>query len=96
MKSREEVLKILAEAKPELQKEFKVRRIGLFGSYARMEQGPDSDVDVLVEVDPSLGLKFVTLADRIEEHLGLPTGVVSSRALNPRHRKLIKKELIYV
>jgi hypothetical protein len=96
VKSREEVLKILAEAKPELQKEFKVRRIGLFGSYARMEQRPDSDVDVLVEVDPSVGLKFVTLAEKIEEHLGLRTEVVSSRALNPRHRKLIKKDLIYV
>ncbi len=96
MKSREEVLKILADAKPELQKEFKVRRIGLFGSYARMEQRKDSDVDVLVEVDPSIGLDFVTLADRIEKHLGLRTEVVSSRAINTRHRKLIKKDLIYV
>ncbi|MGD0485721.1 MAG: nucleotidyltransferase family protein [Syntrophorhabdales bacterium] len=96
MKSREEVLEILAAVKPELQKEFKVRRIGLFGSYARMEQRPDSDVDVLVEVDPSIGLEFVTLAERIEKRVGLRTEVVSSRAIKPRHRKLIKREVIYV
>ena len=89
-------MKILAAAKPELQREFKLRKMGLFGSYARMEQRKDSDVDVLVDVDPSIGLEFVTLADRIEKHLGVRTEVVSSRAINSRHRKLIKKDLIYV
>ncbi len=59
IKSREEVLEILAAVKPELQKEFKLRRIGLFGSYARMERRSESDADVLVEVDPSIGLQFV-------------------------------------
>jgi len=96
MKSREEVLEILATVKPELRREFKVRRIGLFGSYARSQQSPDSDVDVLVEVDPSIGLRFVTLAERIEKHVGLRTEVVSSRAIKPRHRKLIESEVIYV
>jgi hypothetical protein len=96
MKSREEVLGILAAVKPELQKEFKVRRIGLFGSYARMEQRSDSDVDILVDVDPSIGLEFVTLAERLEKYMGLRTEVVSSRAIKPRHRKLIKSEVIYV
>jgi uncharacterized protein len=96
MKSREEILKVLAAVKPELQREFKVRKIGLFGSYARMEQRPDSDVDILVQVDPSIGLEFVTLAERIEKHLGLRTEVVSTRAIKPRHRNLIKKDIIYV
>ncbi|MBI4026728.1 MAG: nucleotidyltransferase domain-containing protein [Verrucomicrobia bacterium] len=48
MKTREDVLIQLATAKRELQEEFKVRSLALFGSYARNEQSPTSDVDVLV------------------------------------------------
>ena len=96
MKSREEVLELLAHAKPELRERFKEKRIALFGSYARREQRLDSDVDILVEVDPTIGLGFVTLAERIEEQLGIPTEVVSRRAIKPRHWKYIKGEIIYV
>lgn len=96
MKTREEVLSLLAECKHELQTRFKVRSLALFGSYARAEQRADSDVDVLVDVDPSVGLEFVTLAERIEKLLGLPVEVVSSRAVKPRVLELIEPELIYV
>ncbi|MBU2548696.1 MAG: nucleotidyltransferase domain-containing protein, partial [Proteobacteria bacterium] len=46
---------------------YKVKRLALFGSWARGDNQPDSDVDVLVEVDPSIGLDFVVLAERLEE-----------------------------
>ena len=55
-----------------------------------------SDVDILVDVDPSIGLDFVTLADRIEQLLGLPVDLVSSRAVKPAYRREIEPELIYV
>jgi len=45
--------------------------MALFGSYARGDQQAGSDVDILVEVDPSIGLDFVTLAERIEKLLGV-------------------------
>jgi len=53
-------------------------------------------VDILVEVDPSIGLDFVTLAERIEKLLGVSVDLVSSRAVNPRAMKFIEPELVYV
>lgn len=96
MITKEEILNTLARDKPELQKRFKVRRMALFGSYARDEQRADSDVDILVEVDPSIGLEFVTLAERIEQLLGIGVDLVSSRAVSSRAMEFIAPELIYV
>lgn len=94
MKSTEEILERLRQARPLLARDFGVKRIAVFGSYARGEQRADSDVDVLVEVDPSIGLRFVDLADRIESLLGVRTDVVSRRAISPRHWAVIEKELV--
>lgn len=96
MKTRDEVIIILTTVKPELEKRFKIKRMALFGSYARGEQRETSDVDILVEVDPSIGLKFVTLADEIEKTLGLPVELVSHRAVSHRNMAFIEKDLIYV
>ena len=96
MITKEEIIKTLAQDKPELQKRFKVSRLALFGSYARGEQRTDSDVDILVEVDPSIGLDFVTLAERIEKLLGTSVDLVSSRAISSKAMKFIGPELIYV
>jgi predicted nucleotidyltransferase len=96
MITKEEILKTLINDKSELQREFKVSRIALFGSYARGDQRADSDVDILVEVDPSIGLDFVTLAERIEQLLGVHVDLVSSRAVTPKAMKYIEPELIYV
>lgn len=96
MKTREEILNLLAKDKHELEARFKVQRLALFGSYARGEQQAGSDVDILVEIDPSIGLDFVLLAQRIEELLGLPVELVSRRAIKPRNWEFIERELIYV
>ena len=53
-------------------------------------------MDILVEVDPSIGLEFVSLAERLEQLIGLPIEIVSHRAINPRKMKLIEPEIIYV
>jgi predicted nucleotidyltransferase len=96
MITKEEILKVLAKDKPELQKRFKVSKIALFGSYSRGDQQPNSDVDILVEVDPSIGLEFVTLAERVEKLIGVSVDLVSSRAVKPSTMKYIEPELIYV
>jgi len=96
MKTKEEVLKILQQEKPDLVRRYGVKRLALFGSYARDDQGEDSDVDILVEVDPSIGLGFVELAERIEGALGVRAEVVSRRAIKPRYWEVIKEDLIDV
>jgi hypothetical protein len=95
-KAREQILELLAKERHDLEARFKVKKLALFGSYARGEQRPDSDVDILVEVDPSIGLDFVLLAQRIEELLGRHVELVSRRAIKPRNWKIIQRELVYV
>jgi predicted nucleotidyltransferase len=96
MKTKEEVLRILEREKPELMRRYGLKRLALFGSYAREDQREDSDVDIMVEIDPSVGLGFVDLADRIEHALGIRTEVVSRRAIEPRYWDIIKEELVDV
>ncbi|MBN1362714.1 MAG: nucleotidyltransferase family protein [Sedimentisphaerales bacterium] len=96
MMTKQHILKTLAENKDSLRAAFKVRRLGLFGSYARGDQRQDSDVDILVEVDPSIGLDFVALCETFERLLGTRVDVVSSRAIRPSGWKEIEGELIYV
>jgi predicted nucleotidyltransferase len=95
-KTREEILSLLSKNKYKLEKRFKVRRMALFGSYARGDQQSDSDVDILVDIDPSVGLEFVTLAEQIEQLLGLRVELVSRRAIKPNKLKHIEQDLIYV
>jgi hypothetical protein len=96
VKTRQEILEILRRARPELVRDFGVKRLALFGSYARGDAADGSDVDVLVEVDPSLGLRFVDLAERIEALLGVRADVISRRAISSRHWAEIEGELLDV
>lgn len=96
MKTREEILSILQERKPDLVKRSGLKRLGLFGSFARGENKENSDVDILVEVPPSIGLEFVDLAEEIENILGMPADVVSRRAIKPRPWNVIQEDLIDV
>ena len=89
-------MRILQKEKPELMRRYGLKRLALFGSYAREDQREDSDVDVLVEIEPQIGLGFVELADRIEDVLGVRTEVVSRRAIKPLYWEIIKGELVDV
>lgn len=93
MKTIDDIIGQLRREKPELERRFGVRRLGVFGSYARGEQRADSDVDILVEVDPAIGLRFVDLAEYLQTVLGVRSEVVSTRALGPRSLSLIRTEL---
>ncbi len=91
---REQILETLRISKRTLQAEIPLQRLALFGSYARGTPGPDSDVDILVEVEPSIGLGFVTLAERLEDSLGRRVDLVSRRAIKPSLWARIEPELI--
>ena len=68
--SRDDVLRILAIEAPYLRDRFGVVRLALYGSFARGQGGPRSDVDLLVELSRPLGLQFVALAVYLEGRLG--------------------------
>jgi uncharacterized protein len=91
--SRSSALEILRRLKPRLQARYPLSRLAIFGSTARGDAGERSDVDVLVEVEPSIGLRFVDLAAEIEEALGRPADVVSRRAIDLARWEAIQPEL---
>lgn len=93
---RQIILQNLRAGLPALQREFPLRRLALFGSAARDEAGPGSDIDILVDVEPSIGLRFVTLAEKLEKLIGRKVDLVSKRGLRPRLWKAIEPELIDV
>ncbi|MDI6884554.1 MAG: nucleotidyltransferase family protein [Hadesarchaea archaeon] len=94
------VVESLRKVMPELASRYGVKRLALFGSFVRGEQGRASDVDVVVELKRPLGLEFVDLAERLERAVGrrvdllTPAGVRSIRA--PAVRKRIKEGLVYI
>jgi predicted nucleotidyltransferase len=92
-----DVLALLRQHEQELKKQFGVAKIGIFGSFARGEERPDSDVDVLVTFqkgkktfDNLMGTKFY-LEDLFERKVDL----VTDAALKPLIRDPILKDVVY-
>lgn len=71
------------------------RRVRVFGSMARGEQGPTSDIDLLVEMEPGRTLlDLMNLEEDLEQLLGRPVDVVTEGALNPRIRERVLAEAV--
>jgi uncharacterized protein len=86
---RAEVTKLLEEYRDELE-QMGVLSLALFGSVARDEAGPDSDVDLLVEIRRPMGLfEFVGIQQRLEQILGRPVDLATRESLKPRLRDRI-------
>ena len=96
MKTLDEIKGILTQHKEELADRYKVREIGIFGSYVRGEQREKSDLDILVKFEQPIGLEFVELADFLEHILGMRVDLVSKGAIKPNRWRYIEEDLIYV
>ena len=92
-----DVKKSLAKRKPELIQKYKIKSLGIFGSYVRGEQTKKSDLDVLVEFSetPSL-LDFVGTKDELSKLLGLKVDLVMKSALRKRIGQSILREVVPV
>ena len=97
MKTLEEIKTRLEQLKPTLREDFKVKTIGVFGSYVRGEQKRGSDVDILVEFKEPVGLfEFMRLEFYLSDSLGVKVDLVSKKALKPYIGEYIKMEVVYV
>ena len=98
--TREKVLQILRNHYPYLAAKYGVRRIGLFGSYAKGKARGTSDIDLIVEFERPIGFQFVELVEYLENVLGASVDVLTPAGVEGiRHahiREAIQESIIYV
>jgi len=81
---------------PFLRDEYKVSRIGYFGSYSTGKQDDESDIDILVEFSQPCGWKFFTLEKLLEEQLGKEVDLVTLQAIKFQLKDSILKQVKYI
>jgi uncharacterized protein len=92
---REKALQKLSDNMSEIRERFGVEYLGLFGSIARDEAGPESDIDILVEFKRVPGLfGFLDLKEYLEGVLGRPVDLVTVNALKKQLREQILREVV--
>jgi predicted nucleotidyltransferase len=98
MMSRDEIIDILRGSREELRRDFGVESMALFGSAARGDAGPSSDIDILVDLRRPISLfRLVALQLRLQEVLHAPkVDVVMRDAIFPGLRERILAEALRV
>jgi len=92
-----QIKKTLESQKKYLKKKYKIREIGIFGSYIRGEQKKRSDVDILVEFEEEPGLlTFIEIENYLGDILNAKVDLVMKDALKPVIGRSILKEVITV
>ncbi len=92
-----DVKKTLATNKKNLAVKYKVKSIGVFGSFVHGKQKKKSDIDILVEFKETVDFfEFLDLEEHLEKLLGIKVDLVTKRALKPYIRDNILKETVYV
>lgn len=95
--NRTQALQVFARVKPELARRFGVIRLALFGSTARDEARPDSDVDIVVSFDgPATSQRYFGVQFYLEDTLGCPVDLVTEKAMRPELRPFIEREAVNV
>jgi predicted nucleotidyltransferase len=95
---RNDIVKILKTHEPEL-RQMGVDHIALFGSWARQEERPESDIDILIDLNTKKPIDlfaYATLKDHITSYFDRSVDVVDRAALKKRLQGVVDKEAIYV
>ena len=97
MKTIAELKQILQAQKPYLAEKYGVTEIGIFGSYVRGEQRPDSDLDILIELERPPRISLIGLVELelyLSELLNIKVDLAIKKNLKPRIGKHILQEVI--
>ena len=99
MKTLSEIKEVLQAEKPYLADEYGVTIVGVFGSYIRGEQQPDSDIDILIELERPPRIRLLGLVELeyyLSERLGTKVDVAIKRNLRKRIGQRILDEVVLV
>jgi predicted nucleotidyltransferase len=93
MKSLDEIQHTLREQKPYLADKYGVKIVGVFGSYVRQEQRPDSDLDLLIELERPPRISLIGLVE-LEDYLSQILGVKVDLAIQTNLKKRIGRRIL--
>jgi len=93
--TKKEILRFLRKNKDLLKREFDVDSIMLFGSYARGEETPESDIDVLIKSETKSHKKSYKLKVFLEKNLKRKVDVVYFDAVHPFIMRFMSEEIVY-
>lgn len=92
---KQKILKALEDNRNELRSRFSVKKMGLFGSFARNGQGKASDIDLLVEFEKPSFDNYMDLKFFLENLLKSRVDLVMADSIKPRLKPYIEQEVIY-
>jgi predicted nucleotidyltransferase len=97
MKHIEEIKKTLSAHRKIFASKYKVKTIGVFGSYVRGKPKKKSDIDILVEFKKAVDFfEFLDLEEYLEQIFGIKVDLVTKQALKPHMGKHILEEVVYL
>jgi len=89
------VFNVIKNHKNEIKTKYDVKRIGIFGSYAKGQQNEESDIDVLVEFGKPTFDNFMELAFYLEDLFGKKVDLLTPKSLSPYMRPSVEKEVVW-
>ena len=99
MVTRSQIIQYLSANKQNISRKYRLKKLGIFGSYARNEQTPASDLDLLVEFEdntPDLTDKKEFLRKEIQSVFHIPVDICREKYIKPIFRQQILSDAIYV
>ncbi|RWX44962.1 hypothetical protein H206_01151 [Candidatus Electrothrix aarhusensis] len=99
MLKQNDILAFLSKQFPELQTEYNISKIGLFGSFARNEQDEKSDIDIILEFHPgtkNIYEKKTNLKKFLKSSFHRDVDLCRAKYIKPFIRDYLTKEVIYV
>ena len=93
MLTKDRITELLQEHSTYLAREFGVRRIGLFGSASRNLSSDASDIDLVVEFERPIGLRFMELGDYLESLLGHKVDLLTPAGIQAIRSKAIRQDI---
>ena len=97
MLTKEHILQYLKEYKSLKKESYSIKKIGIFGSYARGEATENSDIDIVVDFDKADLFNQIGIMQELEEQFNTHVDVVALwKRMNPKLLSRIQKDAIYV
>jgi predicted nucleotidyltransferase len=93
MKSLIDIQQTLREQQPYLAEKYGVRIVGMFGSYVRHEQRPDSDLDLLIDLERPARISLIGLVE-LEDYLSQLLGVKVDLAIKTNLKRRIGARIL--